>query len=291
MENRKNNDLKLGERGVMLSIIAYIALSIIKLTVGYISDSSALRADGLNSTTDIIASLAILIGLRISQKPPDKDHRYGHRKSETIASLIASLIILTVGLQVLFDAGSSMIRGGQETPGVFAAYTAVFSGLVMYFVYRSNRKLALKINNNALMAVAKDNRSDAWVSFGAGIGIFGAQLNMAWLDSLTAVIVGLLIIKTGWDIFRQSSHELSDGFDEEKLEYYQTIIEKINGVEAIKEIKGRTYGNLEFIDLVILVDSSLGIKEAHDIATEVENTMINEHGLYEVHVHVEPISP
>src|SRR5690554_2291741 len=99
MSNRKMNDLKLGERGVKLSIIAYIALSMIKLTVGYISDSSALRADGLNNTTDIIASVAILIGLKISQIPPDKDHRYGHRKSETIASLIASLIMLTVGLQ------------------------------------------------------------------------------------------------------------------------------------------------------------------------------------------------
>ena len=118
MENQKYNDLKLGERGAIISIIAYIFLSILKLVIGYMSDSAALKADGLNNTTDIIASIAVLIGLRLSQRPPDKDHGYGHWKSETIASMVASFIMLAVGIQVLNDAISSMFQGGKETPHI-----------------------------------------------------------------------------------------------------------------------------------------------------------------------------
>lgn len=86
---------------------------------------------------------------------------------------------------------------------------------------------------------------------------------MPWLDTVTAVLVGLLICKTAWDIFKQASHELSDGFDVEKIKLYQNVILNVDGIKGIKEIKGRNYGNNEVIDVVILVKSTLGIKEAH----------------------------
>ncbi|PAL12022.1 cation diffusion facilitator family transporter [Peribacillus simplex] len=288
MEEQKYNDLKLGERGAIISIIAYICLSIMKLAIGYISDSAALKADGLNNTTDIIASLAVLIGLRLAQRPPDKDHGYGHWKSETIASMVASFIMFAVGVQVLIDAVASMLKGGKESPDIIAGYVGVLSAIAMYFVYQYNKKLAMKINSKAVMAASKDNISDAWVSIGTAIGIFGSQLNMPWLDPLTAIIVGLLICKTAWDIFSQASHELSDGFDENKIHLYKDVITNVDGVKGIKEIKGRNYGNNEVIDVVILVNSTLDIKEAHDIATHVEKVMMKDHGVYDVHVHVEP---
>ncbi|MBA9025948.1 cation diffusion facilitator family transporter [Peribacillus huizhouensis] len=282
MEEQKYNDLKLGERGAIISIIAYIILSIIKLVIGYMSNSAALKADGLNNTTDIIASIAVLIGLKLSQRPPDKDHGYGHWKSETIASMVASFIMAVVGLEVLVAAITSMFQGVKESPDIMAAYVGVFSALAMYFVYRYNKKLAIKINSKAVMAAAKDNISDAWVSIGTAVGIFGSQLNMPWLDTITAIIVGLIICKTAWDIFKQASHELSDGFDENKIQLYQDVIRKVDGVKGIKEIKGRNYGNNEVIDVVILVNSTLDIKEAHDIATHVEKVMIKDYGVYDV---------
>lgn len=288
MENEKYNNLKLGERGAVISIIAYVALSILKLVIGYISDSDALKADGLNNTTDIIASIAVLIGLRISQRPPDKNHRYGHWKSETIASMVASFIMLAVGIQVLNDGITSIFDGNKETPNILAAYVGVFSAVVMYFVYQYNRRLAKKINSKAVMATAKDNISDAWVSMGTALGILGSQLNMPWLDTITAIAVGLLICKTAWDIFKQASHELSDGFDVETIENYRSAINSLVEVKGIKEIKGRNYGNNEVIDTVILVNPKLNIKEAHDIATQVEKVLIEDYGVYDVHVHVEP---
>src|SRR5690606_20791185 len=104
MEKVKYNDLKLGERGAIISIVAYILLSALKLFIGTKTGSTALKADGLNNATDIMASIAVLIGLRLARKPPDKDHPYGHWKAETVASMVASFIMIAVGIQVLYEA-------------------------------------------------------------------------------------------------------------------------------------------------------------------------------------------
>ncbi|HCN58384.1 MAG TPA: transporter [Exiguobacterium sp.] len=288
MDQQKYDNLKLGERGAIISIIAYIVLSIVKLVVGYTADSAALRADGLNNTTDIIASIAVLIGLRISRRPADDNHKYGHWKSETIASMVASFIMMAVGLQVLIDTVSTLFEGKQESPDIVAAYVGIGSAVVMYFVYRYNRNLSRKINSKAVMAAAKDNLSDAWVSIGTTIGIIGSQFGMPWLDIVTAIVVGFLICKTAWDIFSEASHELSDGFDEQKLKMYEDVIFDLEGVKGIKSIKGRNYGNNEVVDVVILVNSQLNVHQAHDIATKVEDTLTEEYGVYDIHVHVEP---
>ncbi|WP_026564145.1 cation diffusion facilitator family transporter [Bacillus sp. UNC41MFS5] len=281
-------DLRRGERGAIISIIAYIILSSIKLAVGFIANSEALKADGLNNVTDIIASIAVLIGLKLSQRPADDDHPYGHWKAETVASMVASFIMIAVGIQVTYEAISSIFYGRNETPDLVSAWTGLFCALVMYLVYRYNKKLANEINSQSVMAAAKDNLSDAWVSVGTFIGIVGAQFNLPWLDPITAIIVGLLICKTGWEIFRDASHHLTDGFDEKQIETFKETIIDCNGVKGVKDIKARNYGNNVVVDIVILVNSDLDIRGAHDIATKVENVLIKEHHVYDVHVHVEP---
>jgi len=287
MEQRYK-DLKMGERGAILSICVYICLSALKLFIGYTTNSEALKADGLNNTTDIIASIAVLIGLRISQKPADKDHPYGHWKAETVSSLVASFIMAIVGLQVLYEAVISILEKKTEAPDLIAAWTGIFCAVVMYFVYRYNRNLATKINSKSVMAAAKDNLSDAWVSIGTAIGIIGAQFHLPWLDSVTAVIVGFLICKTAWDIFREASHHLTDGFDEQQLEEYKETILNTPGVKGVKDIKARNYGSSPVVDVSILVNSTLGVGAAHDITTKVENALAQEHNVVDANVHVEP---
>jgi cation diffusion facilitator family transporter len=287
-QQQKYMDLKLGERGAIISIIAYILLSALKLVIGYISDSEALKADGLNNATDIIASIAVLIGLKLSQKPADLDHPYGHWKAETVASMVASFIMMVVGIQVLFTAISSVFKGEQTSPDLIAAWTGIFCALVMYGVYRYNKRLATKINSQSVMAAAKDNLSDAWVSIGTALGIIGSQFQLPWLDPVAAVIVGVLICKTAWEIFREASHQLTDGFDENEIQSYKETIQNIYGVKGIKDIKARSYGNNTIVDIVILVNSALDISSAHDISTDVERILIEKHDVYDVHVHVEP---
>nr|WP_263326556.1 cation diffusion facilitator family transporter [Neobacillus sp. Marseille-Q6967] len=288
MEKREYLDLKRGERGAIISIIAYLSLSALKLAVGYLADSEALKADGLNNVTDVIASIAVLIGLRLSQRPADDDHPYGHWKAESVASLVASFIMMAVGIRVVYEGMISIFYKTNETPDLISAWTGLFCAGVMYAVYRYNKRLAEEINSQSVMAAARDNLSDAWVSIGAFVGIIGAHLGLPILDPIAAIFVGLLICKTAWDIFRDASHYLTDGFDERKIERYKETIKHCQGVKGVKEIKARNYGNNVVVDVVILVNSTLDIRDAHDIATKVEDELMEIHKVYDVHVHVEP---
>lgn len=282
------DDIRKGERGAWVSIAAYLLLSAFKLISGFVFDSSALLADGFNNLTDIVASVAVLIGLKISQKPPDSDHAYGHFRAETIAALVASFIMAMVGIQVIIAAVRSLIEGVHSEPDILSALIAVVCALAMGGVYAYNRRLAKQINNQALMAAAKDNLSDALVSVGAAVGIIGAQFGLPWLDVLAAIAVGLLICKTAWDIFRQSTHNLTDGFDEKELGDLRSTIARTQGVEGIKDLKARVHGNHVLVDVVIEVDPQLTVIESHEISDRVEERMRRKQNVMHVHVHVEP---
>lgn len=287
-QQQRYENLKLGERGAIISIIAYICLSALKLIIGNLSGSEALKADGLNNATDIIASIAVLIGLKLAQRPADLDHPYGHWKSETIASLIASFIMMAVGLEVLVAAVSSVFKGREQSPDMISVWTGLFCAVVMYFVYRYNKNLAAKIRSQAVMAAAKDNISDAIVSIGAVIGIVGSQFGLPWLDPVTAVAVGSIICKTAWDIFREASHQLSDGYDEAAVQAYKETVMQVAGVEDVMDLRARNYGSNAVVDVVLAIKGDLAFQKAHDVATNVENELKKSSEIIEVHVHYEP---
>ncbi|MCM3292781.1 cation diffusion facilitator family transporter [Paenibacillus sp. MER 180] len=281
--------MKQGEKGAWISIATYIALSAFKLAIGLFYQSKALQADGWNNLTDIVASLAVLIGLRISQKPPDHDHPYGHLRAETIAALIASFIMATVGIQVIISTVQALFHGESTTPNPLTGWVALGCAIVMYAVYSYNKRLAERIRNQALMAAAQDNRSDAFVSIGAAVGIFGAQLGISWLDPLAALTVGFIICKTAWDIFREATHTLTDGFDEAQLDRLRKTVESTEGVRKIKEVKARLHGSLVLVDVVVQVDPKLSLIEGHHICDDIEQRMKRKHNITHVHVHVEPM--
>ncbi|MDL4842724.1 cation diffusion facilitator family transporter [Aquibacillus rhizosphaerae] len=282
------DNLKKGERGAWISIIAYLSLAASKLIIAYIGSSAALRADGLNNTTDVIASVAVLIGLRISRKPPDKDHHYGHFRAETIASLVAAFIMVTVGLQVIFGTVQAIIENNPVKPNLLTAWTALLAAFIMLGVYRYNLKLSKQINSSSLYAAAQDNRSDAIVSIGAFIGIIGAQFGQYWLDPVAGLLVGIIICKTAWGIFRDASHALTDGFDEEQLDKIKTSIAKHPEVEEVKDVKGRLHGNQALVEVTIYVDPELTVQESHDITEKIESLLDEKHDVPHAHIHIEP---
>lgn len=289
MEQQKLDNLKLGEKGAYLSIVAYLFLSVLKLFVGFTSNAEVLKADGLNNLTDIIASIAVLIGLKYAQKPADGDHRYGHWKSETIASLIASFIMAFVGIEVILGAVKSLFEGRTAAPDLISMWVGIFSAIVMFFVYKYNKNLGENINSSAVKAAAKDNLSDALVSIGAVVGIIASQFEFYWIDTVAAFIVGLIICKTAWDIFYESVVHLTDGFDEDLLEKYEGDILNIAGVHCVKSIKARNYGNTCIIDVVIGIKGSLEVVFAHDITDEIEEMLKKKYEVLDVFVHVEPV--
>lgn len=284
-------NLRAGEKGAYLSIIAYIFLSALNLAYGYIGDSEALKADGLNNTTDIIASIAVLIGLRISQRPPDDDHRYGHFRAETIASLVASFIMIYVGIEVLIGAGKNIFYPIRQNPSSITILVSLFSAVVMYSVYLYNIRLAKKINSNAVKAAAYDNRSDALVSIGTAIGITAALLGFPIIDTITAFIIGLIIIKTAIEIFKDSVFSLTDGFDSEFLTEIKENLEQMPRVREIVEVRGRQHGSLLLVDVTVSVNPNLNVRDSHSITEEIEEVIQQLNPYAMTFVHIEPYEP
>lgn len=288
MVNNRYEQLKKAELGAVISIAAYILVSAMKLVVGNLANSEALRADGLNNFTDILASIAVLIGLRISQKPADAEHRYGHWKAENVASLVTSFIMLLVGMQVLYSSILSVVNKKTEAPDMIAAIVGIVSAVIMYGVYFFNKRLSEEVKSPGLLAAAKDNRSDAWTSIGTAIAVFAASFNLGWLDSTAAIVVALLILKTAVDIFKDSVFSLSDGFDQKQLDQYNEAINHIQQVQSVKSIKGRSYGANIYLDVTVTMNPDLTVKESHDIADQIEQLLQEEFQVFETDVHIEP---
>ncbi|MBA1353899.1 cation diffusion facilitator family transporter [Staphylococcus cohnii] len=281
--------LETAQKGAFLSLIVYIILSVTKFIVGYLYNSAAVKADSLNNMTDIIVSLAVIIGLKISIKPADQNHPYGHLKSENISSLLVSFIIMFVGIQVIIENVPELFTNEHHTPNIINIYVSVISGLIMLVVFYINQSIANRTKSSSLNSAAKDNLSDALVSLGTAIGLIFTQFGFPVIDTILAIILGLLIIYTGFGIFKESIFTLSDGFNEQELEAYKNYVLEIEDVIEVQNIKGRYHGSSVFVDVTIVVKSDLSLEEAHHICDKVEQHMHSK-GISSVYVHPEPQS-
>lgn len=281
-------NLKLAERGAIVSITAYIALSGIKLAAGSMFHSDALTADAFNNISDIIGNIAVLVGLRMAQKPADTDHKFGHWKMEDLASLITSFIMFVVGFQVLYSTLIKIMSNQTVEIDMTGAIVGIFSAFVMIGVYLYNKSLAKKVHSKALEATAKDNLSDAVTSIGTSVAIIAAAVNFPIVDKIAAVIITFFILKTAYDIFMESFFTLSDGFDEELLHKYEEDILKLPKVVAVRSQRGRTYGANIYLDIVLEMNPDLSVYESHEITEQVEQLLTLKHGVFDVDIHVEP---
>lgn len=286
--NQQIKNLKLAERGAIISISAYIILSGIKLAAGHIFHSDALTADAFNNISDIIGNVAVLIGLRMAQKPADTDHKFGHWKMEDLASLITSFIMFMVGFQVLYSTFIKIISNQTVEIDMTGAIVGIFSALVMIGVYLYNKSLAKRVHSKALEAAAKDNLSDAVTSIGTSVAIIAAAFNFPIVDKFAAVVITFFILKTAYEIFMESFFTLSDGFDEELLHKYEEDILKLPKVVAVKSQRGRTYGANIYLDIVLEMNPDLSVYESHEITEQVEQLLILKYGVFDVDIHVEP---
>ncbi|MFV8807775.1 cation diffusion facilitator family transporter [Aerococcus urinaeequi] len=283
-----NTNQQLARRGIYLSIVTYVVISTVKLLVGSSFDSDAVFADGLNNFTDSFASIALLVGMILSQRPADQNHRYGHYKIETITTLIMSFVIFYIGITVTIDSTTALINQAYAAPTPINAVVGLSSGVIMSGVYWYNNRLGNKLNSPSLKASAKDNLSDALTSFATALSVFLSRTGILWLDGAMAIVVGLIIIKSGYDIFKESAFSLSDGFPQEDLDNYRKIVLMVPGVRAVSDIRGRNYGANVYIDITILVDPEISVQAGHAITEKVESALQKTEDVTAIDVHVEP---
>src|SRR5699024_4672339 len=283
-----NKNIKKARLGAVLSIVTYIFLTLVKITFGFLDQSDALIADGLNNFTDVIGSTALFIGLTIALIPRDDNHTYGHYRAELIAALIASFIMFAVGIQVIIQTVIKFINNDYAEPSTTSLYISIFSMIIMLIVAFINFRLATKVNSVALKAASFDNLQDGLVSLGAAIGIIGVLIGFETLDTIASFLIGILIIYTAVIIFKEPATTLTDGFNSKTLKEMEEIVQNVSGVIDVVDIKGRSHGFIYFVDVTVTVNPKLNVVEGHKITERIERAMSDAFGDTETIVHIEP---
>ncbi|MFL4356821.1 cation diffusion facilitator family transporter [Streptococcus uberis] len=288
MNQNPIENLRIAKRGPIVSIVAYLVISIAKLIFGYSFHSNSLIADGFNNLSDIVGNVALLFGLHLASQPADANHKFGHWKFEDLSSLITSFIMFIVGFQVLIQTLQAIFFGKETAIDPLGAIVGVISALIMLLVYAYNKRLSKRVKSSALVAASKDNLSDAITSIGASIAIVAASLNLPIIDRIAAIVITFFILKTAYDIFMQSAFSLSDGFDNKHLKKYEAAILEIPKITAVKSQRGRTYGSNVYLDIVLEMNPDLSVYESHAITEQVEQLLSERFAVYDIDIHVEP---
>jgi cation diffusion facilitator family transporter len=293
VEERTEKGVKVTLNGLIVNII----LTIFKFIAGFVGQSSAMIADAVHSSSDMISDIVVLFGFRYVKKPVDNTHNYGHGKVETLATAIVGLMLIVVAFFITlsgFEKLISSLKGNiLPRPELIALYAAFISILSKEILYRYTVNIGKKIESNLIVANAWHHRSDAFSSIGTMIGIGGAIfLGEKWriLDPIAAILVSILIFKVAIEISKNSVKELLEAsIDEEKK---AEIFEKVSEVKGVKEyhkLRIRHVGHYHSMSIHILVDKSLNITEAHNISTNVENVVKELLGQETiVTIHIEP---
>lgn len=282
----------------LVGSVGNLALLIFKLIAGVVGHSSAMIADAVHSLSDFVTDIVVLIFVRISVKPQDASHDYGHGKFETIATFLVGLALMMAAVGIIVPGVQKLILwwNGADlaAPGWIALWAALVSIAVKELLYQMTVRKGKALNSQLMVANAWHHRSDALSSVGAAIGIGGAiWLGQRWtmLDPLASVVVGLMLTKVVWDLLKTSMNELTEGsLSEETEQEIMEIITAVPGIQQPHNLRTRRIGNHIAIEAHIRMDGNLSLNEAHEQATAVERKLKARFGdkTY-VSIHMEPV--
>lgn len=269
-----------------------LALAALKFVLGIAGHSQAVTADAVHSLSDMSTDLLVLIGLRYWSAPADEKHPYGHQRIETFVTLAISLILVAVAAGLGWSAIRRLGTPVDCPPLTVALLGPLVSMVAKEILYRRTRAAGRRIHSPALIANAWHHRSDALSSIPALAAVTAASLSPHWafLDPVGALIVALLIMKVAWDIASPALKELTErGADHEDVRAIAQLARSADGVCSVHRIRTRRLGAGWFVDLHILVDGSMTVRSGHDIATCVQNRLLEDGpDVADVTVHVEP---
>ena len=296
MEN-KSRERRIYEVTIAGGVINIILL-VFKFIAGIVGCSAAMIADAVHSLSDFLTDLVVLIFVRLSNKPKDADHDYGHGKYETLATSLIGLALLGVGAMICYNGIAKIIQAlGGETvrmPGMIAFWAAIVSIVLKEWAYQFTVRTGRRVNSQAVIANAWHHRSDAFSSIGTALGIGGAiLLGDKWtvLDPIAAVIVSFFIIKTAIQLIRQAANELLEASLPESVEQeIEAIAQSEPGVSCIHHLQTRRIGNQIAIEMHVRMPGDTSLYDAHLHATNIERKL-REHFGEQTHIglHVEPV--
>ena len=290
-EQRRFARLKSAQHAAALNLVVYGGLTVAELWIAHLAHSRALAADGLNNLTGVASALILLWGLQVSQQRPDSEHRFGHWRFQTIATLFSGLIMLVVGLDVVLDGYHGLqawYQGKVQVPGVLAVYVSLAAGVAMASVSLMNHIRAKQLDSSVLRTASKDSFSDAATSGGTLLAILGAKAGWLWLDGGAAIAVGLLILYAAWTILRDAIFELTDGFDTKKIAAYRQTITQVPGVLGVQSIEARYAGDAVLLTIGIRVDPTMTVADSYELGERVERKLMDAYDILDADVKTYP---
>jgi len=272
--------------GVLLNIF----LMALKLVSGVLIRSSALIADGIHSLSDLATDFVVLIGARLSSRPADKTHPYGHGKLETIASILIALVLLVISFGLIWSAGLAIYQSKHNYPGymlLVVAFVSVVSKEILFFI---TRRISRITQSTLLYANAWHHRSDSLSSLAVLIGGVVGLLGWGHADQVATIVVGFMIIGVAGKILFDGLIELSEhSADSESIQKIEDVLSKEEGISSWHALRTRKLGAELFIDVHVLVDPALSVQKSHDISMEIEAKIKKElSNPSNILVHVEP---
>lgn len=279
------------------SIVNFLLL-IFKFVAGIVGHSAAMVADAVHSLSDFVTDIIVIVFVRISGKPEDEGHAYGHGKYETLATAIIGLILFVIGVGILFNGANTIfdtINGKPlAAPNMLALIAAALSIILKEILYRYTTIKGKRLNSQAMMANAWHHRSDAFSSIGTFIGIGGAIcLGEQWrvLDPLAAVVVSIFIMKVSIQLLKPCIDELLErSLPKETEDRILEIIHSFPEVSAPHHLRTRRIGNHIAIEVHIRMDGATPLVKAHTFASEIEKRLKEEFGKQtHIGIHMEPM--
>ena len=290
---RENEIYKVTLAGTFCNVF----LLVFKFIAGVFGHSAAMIADAVHSLSDFGTDIVVLAFVRISSKPQDASHDYGHGKFETLATFFIGLALFAAAVGIIVSGAlkfADWLNGAElEVPGQLALWAALVSILVKEILYQYTYRKGKSLDSQAVMANAWHHRSDALSSVGAAVGIGGAIIfgnRWAVLDPLASILVGAMLVKVAWDLLKNSVGELTEcSLPEETEKEIEDIITSFPDVSEPHNIRTRRIGTRIAIEAHIRMDGKMPLQEAHERTTAIEYKLKEKFGP-ETHVtlHTEP---
>lgn len=283
---------------INVGLAANTLLAILKTSVGIFGHSPALLADGINSTSDVAYGIVVNIFMRLSGKPADDEHPYGHDRLESIAAVVVGAFVITTAISIFWASINNvyeLLSGASDFTGAsqLALWIALFTVVLKIWLSLWTSRIGKQTNNNVLMALAADHRNDIFSALAATIGIIFGQQGFLWVDPLAGGIVAIIILLTGVEIIRESAADLMNTLPGKKLtEEIRRKLDELDEVLDVEEIHGHRFGLYMVVNITIGVSPDLTVAEGDRIATRVEKILVEKiDSMRRVFVHYHPVRP
>lgn len=277
------------KRVAFFSVIAAVFLTGSKLAIGLLTGSLGILSEALHSALDMVAAVITFFSVRVSDKPADFDHRYGHGKVENLSALIETLLLLVTCIWIIYEAVQRLATGKTHLEVTIWSYIVVLVSIVIDFTRsRALMKAAKKHNSQALEADALHFSTDIWSSAVVFMGLIVANFGYHSADAVAALFVACIVIYVSIRLGKRSIDALLDTAPFDHVKTIENVVSEITEVKKYHDLRVRMSGADVFVDMCIHVDPRLTIEKAHIISDEIERRICNVIERCIVHIHQEP---